>query len=283
MRDLSGLRKICSAGLPYFYQFGRVAEVQSKIKGDRLFKGGCYIFGDRGGSVLGVAHLDYIQIPFHWAVADLNGLTVFCPRLDDRLGVWLLLEVLPGLVDSPFDILLTTGEERGKSSASAFVPVKSYNWVFELDRRGCDVVTYGIESKAWRASLGEAQFSIGRGSFSDICCLDVGCCAVNVGIGYQEEHTRICHAFMADVDKQVSRFVKFYNTNCGSAYEAEPVYHHRGYSRALFDSGSYQSGYDWSTWGSDTCAYCGGDLSEEIPYIVGGQVVCGACYKYLFD
>lgn len=197
---------------------------KGKAVKSELDAGDSYIYIDRGASILGVAHLDYVTVPFHYCEADLNGFVVFCPRLDDRLGVWGLLDVLPSLVECDFDVLLTTGEESGSSSASIFKPSHDYNWIFELDRRGKDCVTYGIDSKDWRGALGRSGWSIGRGSFSDICHLDnLGVCAVNFGVGYHEEHTRLCYASIDDIIMQLKRVSRFINKNWDSVFEYVPL------------------------------------------------------------
>ncbi len=47
------------------------------------------------------------------------------------------------------DVLLTTGEEMGQSSAAYFDPgEKKYNWMFQFDRGGTDVVTYDYGDKS---------------------------------------------------------------------------------------------------------------------------------------
>lgn len=278
MINYERLKQFCAMGFEGFKHYGEVVYSKDGRK-STLVKGGAYIFQDNGSAVLGVCHLDYVNLPFHYAVADLGGDCVFCPRLDDRLGVYLLLDVLPALVNVPYDVLLTTGEESGKSSARFFVPPRDYNWAFELDRRGLDAVTYGQDSKAFRAAIGAAGLSIGAGSFSDICLLDSDCCAVNFGIGYHDEHTRICHAFGDDIIKQVGRAARFYNDNHRIQYIASASVYSWG-GRSYYGGGS--SWGDWSGYdGGDFCEYCGSDLSGVIPYVFNGSTICPACYDYL--
>jgi len=56
----------------------------------------------------------------------------------------------------PVDLLLTTGEERGESSAAVFRTRKTYKWIFSFDRLGdrCRVLPVRMlslnESSAWR-------------------------------------------------------------------------------------------------------------------------------------
>lgn len=296
MINLQRLKQVCSTPFKDFAKYGEVVYT-GKSRKAVLFKGGAYIFQDNDSDILGVCHLDYVDIPYHFDVANLGGKTVFCPRLDDRLGVYLLLDVLPGLVGYPYDVLLTTGEELGRSSASYFEPPRVYSWIFELDRRGCDCVTYGLDSREFRAALGAAGWSISRGSFSDICLLDTQACAVNFGVGYRQEHTRLCHAFVDDVIKQVGKVAKFYNSNFWVPYVQQADY--KGYQVA-----SYGRGYDWGAWShyeddlddvragevasllddvqeSGFCEFCGCNMLGDMPYYIDGAAICQSCYNYL--
>jgi hypothetical protein len=92
----------------------------TKYPGDQISPGLWYT--DNGSNILGVAHLDYVPqtthfgsvriVPGHYSI-------VYSGQLDDRLGVYTLLDLLPqcGL---DFDILLTTDEERCMSTAQDF-------------------------------------------------------------------------------------------------------------------------------------------------------------------
>ncbi len=163
---------------------------------------GPYYHHDRGSKVLGVAHLDtVIQAKPHK-----EGSHIFSPMLDDRLGVWCLLNALPRMgID--LDILLTTGEESCASTADAFYG--EYNWVVEFDRAGMDVVFYDYENcEDWLWAWDGWKW--GKGSYSDICALNIGVCGANVGIGYYNQHTRYCHANLKDTRTQLEKFESFY-------------------------------------------------------------------------
>lgn len=284
---------------------------------DNLGDGLTSIYIDNGSPVLGVCHLDYVEIKYHFAVADLSGTTVFCPRLDDRLGVYLLLDVVPYLVTHPYDILLTTGEETGHSSAVHFKTDKAYDWIFELDRRGLDAVTYHAESKEWRSALGAHNWSIGYGSYSDISSLKTTqpCCMVNFGIGYHDEHTRVCHAFISDIEKSVRRVASFYNANFGLSYEADPYrYQPKKYQYQYDYSSRWQYGDRWNnrttldeplalpepdetdndddaierfidyeTNGYGRCDVCRVLFASNDLCLFNGSVLCDDCYYFLYD
>lgn len=107
------------------------------------------------------------------------------PVVDDRLGAAMALGM-----SGWADLLFTDCEEQGKSTAAYFKAPRDYNWIVGLDRRGTDVVTYQYKDKEWLSCLGK-HFKVGFGSWSDIGYLEgLGRSAVNVGIGYHNEHTR---------------------------------------------------------------------------------------------
>jgi hypothetical protein len=137
---------------------------------------------------------------------------VISPQLDDRMGVFILLDVLPELGIHP-DVLLTVGEESCASTAANFEPKKKYNWGFSFDRRGDDVVLYqyGYAAQEWRTSLEIADFTMGYGSYSDIKELDaLGCKFANIGCGYYNEHSDYCYAVLQETCEQIERFMQFF-------------------------------------------------------------------------
>jgi putative aminopeptidase FrvX len=168
---------------------------------------GPYFYHDNGCSVLGVAHLDYVL----YETPRRYGNCLVCPQLDDRLGVWLLLEQLPRLgID--LDILLTTNEERCRSTAYYFEPAHQYNWVVEFDRAGEDVVFYDYND--WADKWVNHGFSPGYGSYSDIVDLShLGVMCANIGIGYHQQHTNKCYADIRETNRQIKKFGQFWHDN----------------------------------------------------------------------
>jgi hypothetical protein len=179
-----------------------------------------YVYINRGAKVLAVCHADVNAGVKKYrdfvTFRSVTGQTIaLSPALDDRLGIWLVMEVLK---DLKMDVLITTGEESGKSTASEFYPDKDYNWIVEFDRRGADVVTYDYHNDEMMLEFDEAGFKLGLGSFSDISVMEhLGVAGFNVGIGYHQEHTRGCWANLNETNKQINKFRKFYFRN----YETE--------------------------------------------------------------
>ena len=127
------LAQLCQQPIGEFTRMGKTTHTTE----------GPMIHIDRGSKILGVAHLDYVMKDSpQWE----DG-TIWTAQLDDRLGVFNLLYLLPRLGMPKYDILLTDSEESGQSTARYFAPPKgrTYNWVFEMDRQGENPVCYQYE------------------------------------------------------------------------------------------------------------------------------------------
>lgn len=182
-----------------------------------------YWYRDNGSSILAVAHLDSVQADGTCQITQTaSGLLATSGALDDRLGVYTILELLPRL-GITCDWLLTTDEEIGQSTASDFVPNKDYNWMFQFDRGGTDVVMYDYETPALTELVEASGARVGMGLYSDICMLDyLGCAGLNWGVGYEDYHSPRSHAWLDDTFRMVARFVKFYNANASTFFEYKP-------------------------------------------------------------
>jgi hypothetical protein len=173
-----------------------------------------YAFRDNGSSVLAVAHLDTVVYPDQRQCGFLDtagGTVVYSGALDDRLGAYVLLDLLPKL-DINVDLLLTVGEESGQSTAEFFEPPKDYNWIIEFDRGGTDVVMYQFEDEDTRDMVRLTGARVGEGIFSDICYLEhLGVKAFNWGVGYEDYHSVRSHAYLEDLFQMVNYFVDFHD------------------------------------------------------------------------
>lgn len=130
--------------------------------------------------------------------------------LDDRLGAYTILWELGHL---PYDVLLTTGEEVGRSTAQFFRPAEhNYNWIFSFDRRGTGAVLYQYETDKTVRLLEKADVVVEMGSFSDISYLGhLGVSGINFGVGYNGEHSHKCSARYADIRTCIDNFKRFWN------------------------------------------------------------------------
>jgi hypothetical protein len=164
---------------------------------------------DNGSDILAVAHLDYVD----WTIPrwSRRRRTIYCPQLDDRLGVHMILDRLPEFGVN-VDILLTDSEEIGRSTAQYFKPPKDYNWMFQFDRAGLDCVLYEYDNRETRAQLAQHGWSTSYGAFSDICYLnDLECIGINFGCGYHDQHSRYCYAQLIDIETSLERAASFYH------------------------------------------------------------------------
>lgn len=177
-----------------------------------------YFYQDNGADVLAVAHLDTVgysnERGAHYVETE-AGTVVFSRALDDRLGAYTILDVLPKL-GITVDVLLTVGEESGQSTAAYFTPPKQYDWMIEFDRGGTDVVLYQYDDKDMRDRVRACGAYVGQGIFSDISYLDhLGCKGANWGVGYQDYHGPRAHAYLEDYFSMIDHWQVFYAMNEG--------------------------------------------------------------------
>lgn len=173
-----------------------------------------YIRTHPDSKVLAVGHTDHVKFT-HNPKLSIDKSRIKAGQLDDRLGLWVILSLLAGNLpkDMHYDVLLTDCEETSSTTAALFDPPegKQYNWIFEFDRHGSDVVMYDFETKELKELLKSYDFEVGRGSFSDIAVMDrLGCAAFNFGTCYHNEHTDNCHADLRELVVQCGKFRKFF-------------------------------------------------------------------------
>ena len=230
-----------------------------------------YYFQDNGSNILAVAHLDSVQKYTHCEFLRLPGEPrVYSPVLDDRLGVYIITDVLPKL-GLKYDILLTDDEEIGQSTAQFFSTEKKYNWMFQFDRKGNDAVVYDYDTIDWKDAV-KTHFKLGIGSFSDICELEhLGCCGINIGTCYDDYHSKLAYANLTQLEVQIKAFAKFYHQfkDVHFAYTPSPRY---GY------------GWDYPTRfrsfvDERSCTFCSEPIKKgDIMYNYYGYDCCESCY-----
>lgn len=177
-----------------------------------------FYYRDNASSVLAVAHLDTVVEHDERAcrfVTTEAGQVVFSGALDDRLGAYIILDLLPKL-GVTYDLLLTVGEESGQSTAQFFDTEKEYDWIIEFDRGGTDVVMYQYEDAEVRDMVKASGARVGDGAFSDISYMEhLETKAFNWGVGYQDYHGPRSHAFLEDTFRMVARYLTFSEQNEG--------------------------------------------------------------------
>ena len=268
--DADQLKRICEMDQWAFYQYAQRHDLEDGRHGTQRF----FYHQDNGSNILAIAHLDSVQEDGTCAIVDTSaGLLACSGALDDRLGAYVILELLPklGIV---CDVLLTTDEEICDSTAQAFDTDKRYNWLFQFDRGGTDVVMYDYETPDLINLVERSGAQVGVGSFSDICCLEhLGCAGFNWGVGYRDYHGPRAHAWLEDTFRMVARFAKFHAANA-----ATPLAHYPRWGKTPDDDDGYA---EWWAKQDIIVADCGHeiDLEDERSYIEqgGGIVVCADC------
>lgn len=279
-----------------------------------------YWFKDNGSDILAVAHLDSVKKPSHFSIVNMTSQTrVFSPVLDDRLGAYIITHILPS-AGVKFDILLTTDEEIGGSTASYFTTVKKYNWMFQFDRSGNDVVMYDYEDDKSVKILEDLGWHVGYGSYSDICNLDhLGCKGFNFGTAYYDYHSDNAYAILDDLLVNLQKFYAFYKK---MQFVAMPhIALPKQYGVCRYDDYDYSGGWskknkskskyswdtlgdkkrttrdyterDWSDNGIDVvkydCRYCGTDVIIPKHYMMSYEYdmhkdeCCWVCYNKLMS
>ena len=211
---------------------------------------GPYIFIDNGADILAVAHLDTVLESLIFV--EQYGF-VTSPVLDDRLGVHIILDVLPK-IGLKYDVLLTTGEEQCNSTAYHFTPPRQYKWMFEFDRHGIDVVLYQYENGETRNAVESVGADIGLGTYTDLVDLNhLGCVGFNWGCAYDLEHTYSCYVDLELCEYMIGLFVDFYKEYRNTKFEhkVEDVYYEPIKRDNLWET--YQT-FDWVL---EDCDWCG--------------------------
>jgi hypothetical protein len=194
-----------------------------------------YWFQDNNSDILAVAHFDTVAYskPNFEIIRNKNNKSVITGvqsiQLDDRLGLYIIAEILPKL-NCNYDILITDNEEIGSTTARNFTTKKEYNWIFEFDRMETDPVLYQYSNEdTWYNAVKEIS-SIAKGSFSDISELDnLGCCAVNFGTGYYNAHTEKCFTDFESINNVINKFLNFYNKNKNKFFPYKPKFYNNYY------------------------------------------------------
>jgi hypothetical protein len=168
-------------------------------------------FKDNGSRVLGVAHADTVKPFRHFRpVKFAEDTKIFCQTLDDRLGLYILLEYLQH-AKIKIDILMTTDEEKMASTGLYFGPPKQYNWMFMFDRGGTDAVTYKYGDEQLKYKLGKHNFEHNIGTYSCITDMEhVGCKGINFGVGYHDNHGEYAWASRKELYSQLRKFIDFF-------------------------------------------------------------------------
>ncbi len=216
------------------------------------------IFIDKESDVLFVAHLDTVIEPKFIRKTKKR---IYATGLDDRLGCLIAYELSKEL---NADLLLTDHEESFNSTVK-YHECKDYKWIVEFDRYQDDVVIYDCGSKDFEMAISE-YWKVGIGSFSDISLIDVGCCCMNLGIGYYNAHSQDSYCTIKQTKRQIEKFKLFYAKYKDIAFKRDVPF------------------YDYDVYKDETCEICGWNEGKKVYDLF----VCEDCFnamvnQYLYD
>lgn len=168
-----------------------------------------HIHVQRGGKVLGVAHLDSVR-PFKnfWLSKSFVG----CPTIDNRLGLWVIMYGLRRM-GITLDLLLCDEEEKGKSTSQDFVLPAGveYNSMVSFDRTGVDCALYQYLDKPFVELLKPFGIAGVQGAYSDIDSAGhLGIRGLNMGCGMYDYHSDAAYANLNELALQMKRYARFH-------------------------------------------------------------------------
>ena len=159
-----------------------------------------YIYAEGSQPICLVAHLDTVFSALPEEIFyDPEQEVMWSPQglgADDRAGVYAILSI----INSGFrpSVVFTTDEEKGCLGAAELVidhpdcPFPNLKAIIELDRCGKeDSVFYDCDNIDFEEYIAQFGFKPNLGSFSDISTIapEWGVAAVNLSVGYVDEHT----------------------------------------------------------------------------------------------
>lgn len=175
---------------------------------------------------------------------------------DDRAGIFAIMKILAeGLKPH---IIITTDEEKGCLGAIKLVQkMKSFpaelKYLIQLDRRNfIDSVYYDLDHKEFENYVNSFGFKTNTGSFSDISTLapSWGVAAVNLSIGYVEEHFETEHLYIDAMMNTIAKVINMLN-------DAENI------NKFDYIEKTYLYGYDSFLFDNSHCQFCGMKESPE--------------------
>ena len=157
---------------------------------------------------------------------DENYNVMFCPYgagFDDKAGIFAILKIIREGYRP--HIILTTNEERGALGAMALAklkcPFSDLKYMVQLDRRGGeDCVFYECDNRDFIDYVEKFGFTHNYGSFSDISELAPAweVAAVNLSIGYRDEHSESEILFVTQMEATINKVKKMLDDAKTSSY-----------------------------------------------------------------
>ena len=251
-----------------------------KSKGyNRIIEDDMFILAEGELPVCLIAHTDTVfSRPPSAFFFDKEKTTLWSPQglgSDDRAGVYAILRLLDrGYKPS---ILFTDLEEQGCIGAGSVVnyfakcPFEDCKALIQLDRRGSrDSVYYDCSNDEFEDKINSYGFITNWGTFTDISVIAPawGIAAVNLSVGYQNEHSIAEYVNMRQLENTIEKVSKMLDDiNEWSSYK----YIHA--AQLTFTN-------NWLS--LESCVCCGKRLMKNEGHLDHGFRICNKCYDELF-
>jgi len=205
---------------------------------------------------------------------------------DDRAGVYAIIQ----LIERGFrpSIVLTTDEECGGLGAAIFSkmytkPLTKTNFLIQLDRQGQkDCVFYDCDNEKFVKYIESFGFEEGWGSYTDICEIASvwGIAAVNLSIGYIDEHSKIERLHVDWMEDTINKVQKILSQDKIKCFKYIPVRNY--YSKYYYSNYGYDYGYGYNTC---TCGKCHKQSNEYevFPIKLGKGITSFYCADCISD
>lgn len=182
-----------------------------------------YVIAEGSIPVALVAHADTVfKTPPSLFFYDTRQSVIWSPDgmgADDRAGIFAIMEILRTSDLRPH-VIITTGEEIGCVGASKLVgDYYKFPWdlkfLIQLDRRGKeDCVFYDCDNLKFQTFIETFGFKTDWGSMSDISVLAPAweIAAVNLSVGYYEEHTKqefLCFQYLFQTIERTKQILMY--------------------------------------------------------------------------
>lgn len=189
---------------------------------DKVIHTDDYLFAEGTLPICLVAHLDTVfkQLPRE-IFYDAEQKVLWSPQglgADDRAGIYAILSIISaGYRPS---VVFTTNEEIGGLGAFKLIenypecPFQGLKAIIELDRRGeKDCVFYECDNPDFEKYIQQFGFVSNIGSFSDISILapEWGVAAVNLSVGYMDEHSTNERLYINYLESTISKVIEILN------------------------------------------------------------------------
>lgn len=245
-----------------------------------------YVYAEGDIPIALVAHSDTVfKTPPKEFFHDQEQRILWSPQgmgADDKAGVLMMIAIIKKYNLKPH-IIVTANEETGCVGAIKLVkkvptcPFKECKYLIQLDRRGHnDCVFYDLDDIKFEEYIESFGFKTQWGSFSDISTIAPawGIGAVNLSVGYEDEHSyteRLYVAWWEETLEKVIKMLKDAGNTCQWGY-TEKVYSY--YHNHIY-------GANWE----DTCDCCNAptDYADLLPVYTPdnptyGLDVCPECF-----